>query len=590
MEDILKVFKLIEHKRAQTIGVMVLGILISLFGLVTPWLMKVIIDVLIAISSQEISLEAATSDMTRSIIFLFVVFSINSYLQLVDGYFGAAWYVGTAIDVRKRAFIHLHNLSLNYFETQSSGKIKERIDRGIWDMQEVIDGLITSIIPHIFLIVIAIIVLFRVNPLLTIIAFIGMPIFVFVSIKRTRVLNEKMDKVRTMHEEASGMAMQSILGIKTVKSYNKEFFENKNFAKILDSSFDVDKERFALKSRLNFLRFSIVDITQILVIAYAGFLALHKQITPGDIFLFFAYVNRVYNPLWQLTRLYDKIQERMVSVKRVLELFQTETEVFDLPNAKNIKNVKGEIEFNDVSFSYHNKKVIKGISFRADAGKVVAFVGPSGVGKSTIAKLFMRFYDIDKGNIRIDGKDISTITQKSLREYIGIVLQDTVLFDISIKDNIQYGDLKASIKEIIKAAKVANAHEFIMKLPNGYDTIVGERGVKLSGGEQQRINIARAVLKNAPILILDEATSHLDSESERLVQEALWKLIEGKTTIIIAHRLATVMRADKIIVLDKGKIVEEGIHQELIKKDGLYAKLFKIQSGAMLLTDKEVKV
>jgi ABC-type multidrug transport system fused ATPase/permease subunit len=278
------------------------------------------------------------------------------------------------------------------------------------------------------------------------------------------------------------------------------------------------------------------------------------------------------------------MQKNLRSVKRTFEILDTLPEITDAAKARNLNVSKGEITIKNLSFGYDGAEniILNKLSLTIPNNKSVAFVGKSGVGKSTIIKLLLRFYDPNKGDISIDGQNIKSITQKSLRESIGVVMQDSSLFNDTALNNISYGNKRVKKEGVIRAAKMANAHEFIMKLPQGYDTIVGERGVKLSGGEQQRINIARAILKNPPILILDEATSSLDSESEKLIQDALCRLIRGRTTIIIAHRLSTVMRADLIVVLDKGKISEMDTHNELLKKKGIYSKLFNIQSGGYL--------
>ncbi len=295
------------------------------------------------------------------------------------------------------------------------------------------------------------------------------------------------------------------------------------------------------------------------------------------------YVNGIYNPLWRLSRIYDNTQRNLRSTKRIFEILDKKPTVQDSPKAAEFENVAGNLEIKGLNFKYKNRGVLEGLDLKVKKGETVAIVGKSGVGKSTLVKLLLRFYDPQEGSISIDGHDIRNITQKSLRQNIGVVLQDTAIFNDTAFNNIAYSNPKAKREDVLRAAKIAHAHEFISKLPEGYDTIVGEKGVKLSGGEQQRINIARAILKNPPILVLDEATSHLDSESEKLIQDALWKLIKRRTSIIIAHRLSTIMKADLIVVLDKGKINEVGTHEELVaKKGGIYHKLFEIQSGGYL--------
>lgn len=337
---------------------------------------------------------------------------------------------------------------------------------------------------------------------------------------------------------------------------------------------------------MNLLRFLVVNLAQISILGLGTYWTITNKITLGDLILVTTYTNRSIQPLWSLTWIFDRVVRDMRSVRRVFELLDTEPEIKDAPNAKKLQIRQGSISFRDVSFRYEDKKqkkVVSGFTLDIPAGQTIAFVGKSGVGKSTLIKLLLRFYDIQKGSILIDNQDITKVTQKSLRENIGVVMQDSILFNDTAENNIKYGGRAVPKKNILIASKAANAHEFVEKLPKKYDTVVGERGVKLSGGEQQRINIARAFLKNPPILVLDEATSSLDSESEQKIQDALWTLVKGRTTLIIAHRLSTVMRADLIVVMDKGKIVETGKHSDLIKKkNGIYANLYKIQSGGYL--------
>lgn len=322
--------------------------------------------------------------------------------------------------------------------------------------------------------------------------------------------------------------------------------------------------------------------SRLLLLGLGAYWVSQGKITLGTLVMVWQYVGGIYSPLWMLSRIYDNTQQDLVSVKRIFEILDTKPEIEDANDAIALGKINGDIELSGLKFKYKNRNVLNGIDLKIPKGRVVAIVGRSGVGKSTLVKLLLRFYDPQEGYITVDGCDIRNVTQRSLRENIGVVLQDTAIFNDTALNNVAYSKSNAPKEEVVRAAKTAHAHEFIKDLPEGYDTIVGERGVKLSGGEQQRINIARAVLKNPPILVLDEATSHLDSESEKLIQDALWKLIEGRTSIIIAHRLSTIMKADLIVVLDKGKIAEVGTHDELVKKEGIYNKLFKIQSGSYL--------
>ncbi len=500
----------------------------------------------------------------------------------VGSWYFTKWWNFTRQKLMTDVFGHLESLSLKYFETNTTGKIKERVDKGINDLNSILDTVLMELGPQIFFILASIIILLYVNIWFGILILVGTPLFMIISLKYFPIMAKVQDLRRNSDEKASGMVTEAILNIKTIKSYVTEDRHRIRLFKQLQKSSNLSQEYQRTRIVMNIYRYIVMNFIQIGILGLGVYWTLTGKISLGTLTLAWQYTNRSVQPLWWMMRQIDNIQRDMRSVRRVFELIDEKPEVVDTENSKSLKVRFGHINFNDVTFAYKDRKVLRRLNLDIPGGKTLAIVGKSGSGKSTLVKLLSRFYNLDAGSILIDRQNIFGVTQKSLRKNIGVVSQDSILFNDTAANNISYGKPGAKHDEIVAAAIAANAHEFITKLPNGYKTIVGERGVKLSGGEQQRINIARAILKNPPILVLDEATSSLDSESEHLIQEALWKLIDGRTAIIIAHRLSTVMKADLIVVMDKGKIVETGTHKDLVNQKGIYSRLFEIQSGGYL--------
>lgn len=582
MKDLLRILKFAWIKKGLTISVSISATSLVIIEVVYPLIIKQIFDLLEGqIKEGNLSFDPNKFIAPFSMYVFLVIMS--AAIRLWYTYYETKWWLGTRNAVIEKVFNHLQSLDLSFFEKSSTGKLIEKLSNGVGNMQNIMEDVIEDIIPQMLYMIIAIVILFKVNVTFGLVVSIGVPLFAFISTRYTKTLNALQDKTRDYEEKAGMVRVESLSNIKTVKSFTAEKRHSKDLMGHTDRSMQMSLRRMKKYVQMNTMRFTITNTSRFFAIGAGVYWVSTGKITFGTLFLVWTYVNGIYNPLWRLSYIYDNAQRNMRSVRRVFEILDTKPDIEDAKNAVSLgKNVRGEIGFSGVKFGYENRHVINGLDLKIPAGSVVAVVGKSGVGKSTLVKLLLRFYDPQEGKISIDGHDIKNVTQKSLRQNIGVVLQDTAIFNETAFNNIAYAKPKASKEEIIRAAKVAHAHEFISKLSEGYSTIVGEKGVKLSGGEQQRVNIARAVLKNPPILILDEATSHLDSESEKLIQDALWKLIKGRTSIIIAHRLSTIMKADMIVVLDKGKISEIGTHDELVRKEGIYNKLFKIQSGSYL--------
>ncbi len=429
------------------------------------------------------------------------------------------------------------------------------------------------------------ILLLTIDVRLTLVVFTIIP-FMFIYMY---IYNNKFEviwkNVRETQAQMNVTLEESITGIRVVKSFVREKFEKLKFDN--KSSMYKSARSKAVKhigifdSSVNFLS----NISVVITLAAGGYFISRGLINTGDLVAYIIYISQFLQPLTVLLRFIEQYQQGMAGFRRFVELMDTEPEIADKKGAIELKNVKGDIEFDNVTFSYDNKKeVLSGINLKIKHGETVAIVGPSGAGKTTLLSLIPRFYEIDAGSIKIDGIDIRDVKLSSLRENIGIVQQDVFLFSGTIKENIAYGNLNASDEDIINAAKAANAHDFIMELKDGYDTYIGERGVKLSGGQKQRISIARMFLKNPPILILDEATSSLDNKSESIIQQSIDNLSKNRTTLIIAHRLGTIRNAKRIIVLTENGIEEEGTHEELMNRRGVYYNLYNYQQENLTIT------
>jgi ATP-binding cassette subfamily B protein len=482
-------------------------------------------------------------------------------------------------DMRLDLFNHLQKLSFSFYDNANTGKLMSRITNDLFDISELAHHGPEDLFISIIKIIGAIIIMLTMDIELTLILLALMVLIIVFTAHYNLKMRSVFAKNREKIAMVNAQTQDSLSGIRVVKSFSNESIErekfdhgNLQFLETKENSYSIMGQFF---SGNQFLQ----GILYLSVLVLGGVFLHQNKISTSDLIAYILFINVFLNPIDRLVNFTEALQRGMTGFDRFLEIINTKPEIEDAEDAVELENVEGNIEFKDVSFSYNDKtEVLKDINLSIKKGQTVALVGPSGGGKTTFCNLIPRFYEVNDGSITIDGKDIRNITLDSLRRNIGVVQQDVYLFSGTISENIIYGKPEASQEEIIRAAKLANAHDFIMELEKGYDTFVGERGVKLSGGQKQRVSIARAFLKNPPILILDEATSSLDNESERLVQDSLKALAKGRTTLIIAHRLSTIKNADNIVVLTAKGIEEQGTHQELIEKGGLYAALHSEKS------------
>ena len=488
-----------------------------------------------------------------------------------------------------RVLEHLHNLSLRFHIERQTGSITRDLERGTQSLSSIINYMVFIIVPtFVELGLVAAILLgayalkFSVATLITIILYIGFTLLV------TNWRMKYRHEMNRLDSQANSIAVDSLLNYETVKYFNNERYELSRYGETLSQWENAAVKSITTMSMLNFGQAFIIAIGVTIIMIFAAGGVADGNMTLGDLVLVNALMLQLFVPLNTLGIVYRQITYSLADMDMLVKLLQKDTEIKDAPNAKPLKVSAAQIEFDKVSFSYsQDREILRDVSITIPSGHKVAVVGPSGAGKSTIARLLFRFYDVSEGAVRIDGQDVRECTQQSLHENIAVVPQDTVLFNESIYFNIQYAKPGASKEEIEQAAKLANIHDFIEQLPQQYETIVGERGLKLSGGEKQRVAIARAVLKNPRIVIFDEATSSLDSQSESMILNAMQEVTQGVTTLVIAHRLSTIVDADSIYVFDHGRVVESGSHRELLAQQGIYANMWALQQEECIAQDLE---
>ena len=522
--------------------------------------------------------ESRIGEFFRLLVILLLLYMIRFLTNYLVHYVGHV--MGTRIehDMRRDLFNHIQTLSFNYFDNVKKGKIISRIVNDLNDISEFAHHAPEDIFITFTTIIGSFILMFIMNAELAIVTFAPVPILIWFTVSKNIKMKRTFRKMREKIADVNAQIDDSISGIRVVKAFANEDYEIEKFARGNQYFKETKEESYKIMAEYFTGVEFISNIISLLVLAYGGYLITQGNAQYGDVVGFLLYVNILLTPIKRFATLIELFQKGMSGFERFCQTMDIHPDIDDEDDAIDIPEVKGEIVFDHISFSYEDyKTIINDLSLTVRPGEQLAVVGPSGSGKSTLLNLIPRFYNLKSGSITIDGNDINHIKLASLRGSIGIVQQDVVMFAGSIRDNIVYAKLDASDEEIYEAAQKANALEFIEKLENGFDTYIGERGVKLSGGQKQRIAIARIFLKNPKILILDEATSALDNESEQLVQSALFELSKGRTTLIIAHRLSTIKRADRIIVLTENGIEEEGTHEDLLEKEGIYSNLYMMQ-------------
>ncbi len=500
--------------------------------------------------------------------------------------------VGQSIikDLRNALYSHIQSLPLSFFHKKPTGELISRIISDVALIQGAVSNVLVGILKDTCQVLFLIGIIFYQNWRLAAISMILLPLIVYPVInfgRRHRRLSRKNQQITA---EVSNILYETITGNRIVKAFCMEKYEIKRFAETLDRLFIIILRNTRVGAISHPLMEFLGGVGISLVVWYGGSQVLAGKSTPGTFFSFLTALIMIYEPIKGVSKINNSLQQGIAAAERVFEVLDVEPDVAEKKDAMDLPPVKDAIEFKDVRFSYENhKEVLQDINLKVRAGEVLALVGSSGGGKSTLVNLIPRFFDVSSGAVTIDGKDIRDVTLKSLRSQIGIVTQQTILFNDTVRNNIAYGSLDASFEQIKEAARAAHALNFIEHLPEGFDTVIGESGARLSGGERQRMSIARAILKNAPILILDEATSSLDTESEREVQQAIENLVQSRTTFVIAHRLSTIRNADRIIVIQDGKIVEEGTHDSLLPLGGVYKMLYdmQFQDDAIELKDSE---
>ena len=570
MKQYLRLIQYLKPYKFRLCMAAICTALASAGTVVLPWIIKDLVDQVLSEKDAEKLTYIALSVV---VIFLFRGFFFYGQSYLIS-------YVGqrVVIDIRREVFKKIQRLSMAFYDKNKTGTIMSYVTNDVNALQTGLVDNIVEMITEGVILVASIVAMIYLDWKLFLFSLCTFPVVIMFIDFFGKKIRASGSRIQGATADLTSILQEVVSSARVIKSFVREAYEIDRFEAQNMHNFRAQMKYVKLSATLTPTIEFVAAIGVTMILWFGGNSVIDGDITAGALVAFLTYAVNISNPIKRLSKVIANIQRALAAADRVFDVLDLPELIQNKPNAQLLPHVKGNVSFNNVSFAYNtDEPILDNVSFSATPGQVVALVGPSGAGKSTVASLLPRFYDVTGGSIVIDGLDIREVTMESLREQVGIVPQETMLFNGSVYDNILYGRLDATEEEVMAASKAANAHNFITELPNGYDTQLGDRGVNISGGQRQRIAIARAILKNPQILILDEATSALDTESERVVQEALDRLMVGRTSFVIAHRLSTIKNADKILVMEKGKIDEEGNHDELMAKDGLYAHLYQIQ-------------
>jgi subfamily B ATP-binding cassette protein MsbA len=561
---------LLPYKTALIAGSVFLAVA-SLTNLAVPLLIKDLVDVVMV--KKDLSM------LNNIAINIGLLFFLQLICSTAHNYLFDLTEKRIITDFRKKIFEHLQTLSLSFFAKRRTGEIMSRMTNDVSTLENLITDIPATVLQQSIRLLGGILIIIYMNWKLTFMILVLAPILVLFAKTFGKRLKQLSTEIQDKLATSTTVLEENISNVQVVKSFVRSGLETKRFSDAVEDSFQSAKKRVVISSFFGPMIGFIAFTTSLILLWYGGREVILGGISPGELIAFILYATIIAGPMGSFARMYTRLQEGVGASTRIFEILDTKEEVEDNAKDSPLPSITGKVEFDQVRFHYReDREVLKGISFVAEPGQVIALVGPSGAGKSTLIQLLHRFYDPVAGEILIDGTPLKEVSLNSYWSQIGFVPQETLMFGGAIRENIEYAKQGATEAQIISAAKAANAHNFIMDCPEGYQTIVGEKGIRLSAGQRQRIAIARTILKNPRLLILDEATSALDNESELLIQEALERLMQGRTTFVIAHRLSTIHNADKIMVLDKGEIVESGTHQELMEKKGLYHRLYTLKS------------